>query len=62
MTNHQAQITVHQAVSGWQYVLQTSTNLTLWSPILTNTAATNTLQMLDPNPVDKSHFYRAIIP
>jgi len=63
VTNHQAQITVHQAVANWQYVLQTSTNLTAWSPILTNTATTNTLSMLDPNPAtDKTRFYQVIIP
>lgn len=62
VSNHQAQVTVRQAVSGWRYVLQTSTDLFSWSPILTNTAATNILQMPDANTEDKTRFYRVVIP
>ena len=61
LTNHQAQVMVQQAVAGWQYVLQTSSNLVSWLPILTNTASTNTLKMLDPNTADKARFYRVAL-
>ena len=62
VSNAQARVTVQQAVSGWNYVLQTSTNFSSWSPVLTNLAVTNVLQMVDANAGDKSRFYRVIIP
>lgn len=62
VSNLQAQVTVRQTVSGWQYVLQTSANLISWSPILTNTATTNMLQMPGLNAGDKARFYRVVIP
>jgi hypothetical protein len=62
LTNHQAQMTVQHAVPSWQYVLQMSTNLVSWSPILTNIASTNVFQMLDSDATSKARFYRVIIP
>jgi hypothetical protein len=32
-----------------------------WLPILTNTASTNTLKMLDPNTGDRARFYRVAL-
>jgi hypothetical protein len=62
LTNHQAQMTVQHAVPSWQYVLQMSTNLVSWSPILTNIASTNVFQMLDAGATSKARFYRVVIP
>jgi minor extracellular serine protease Vpr len=62
LSNHQARITVRQAIPGWQYILQMSTNLFSWSPTLTNTATTNIFQMLDANAINNIRFYRVIIP
>jgi hypothetical protein len=62
LTNHQAQMTVQHAVPSWQYVLQMSTNLVSWSPILTNIASTNVFQMLDSDATSKARFYRVVIP
>ncbi|HWX18347.1 MAG TPA: S8 family serine peptidase [Candidatus Binatia bacterium] len=62
LSNHQAHVTVRQTVPGWQYVLQVSTNFSSWAPLLTNTAATNSLQMLDTNALNQSRFYRVAIP
>jgi hypothetical protein len=42
-------------------VLQSSTNLVSWLPVLTNTASTNTLNMLDPNAENKARFYRVAL-
>ena len=61
LTNHQAQVMVQQTIPGWRYVLQSSTNLMSWLPILTNTASTNTLKMLDPNTGDRARFYRVAL-
>jgi len=61
ITNHQVQLAVHQAVPGWQYVLQISTNLVSWSAIQTNTASTNLVGMLDPSLVNRTRFYRIAI-
>jgi hypothetical protein len=55
-------MTVQHAVPSWQYVLQMSTNLVSWSPILTNIASTNVFQMLDSDATSKARFYRVIIP
>ena len=62
LTNQQAKITVQHAVPGWQYVLQTSTDLVSWSSVLTNMASTNVFQMLDSSATNKARFYRVIIP
>jgi hypothetical protein len=43
-------------------VLQNSTNLSSWTPILTNTAAASTLLMPDSGVVNKTRFYRVAIP
>jgi hypothetical protein len=51
-----------QAVPGRRYVLQTSTNLSSWAPILTNTAVASTLLMPDSSLVNKTRFYRVAIP
>jgi hypothetical protein len=61
-SNHQAQVTVLQTVPGWRYVLQASTDLVSWSSILTNTASTNSLGMIDLNAAGSPRFYRALIP
>ena len=61
LTNHQAQVTVQQTVPGWRYVLQSSTNLVSWLPVLTNIASTNSLNMLDPNAENKARYYRVAL-
>jgi hypothetical protein len=50
-------------VTGSNYVLQASTNLTTWTPISTNTARTNPFNFLDPNATNFPHrFYRVLQP
>jgi uncharacterized repeat protein (TIGR03806 family) len=46
---------------GGSYVLQASTNLTNWTPIVTNTAGTNVLEFVDPNASNyPARFYRIL--
>jgi minor extracellular serine protease Vpr len=62
LANNQAQITVNQAMPGWKYVLQSSSDLHTWSLVLTNTAITNSLVMADPQVLtNNSRFYRVAI-
>jgi subtilisin family serine protease len=61
-SNQQAQVTVLQAIPGWRYVLQASTNLLSWTPIVTNIASTNILGMLDLDALGSPRFYQVIIP
>ena len=61
VTNQQFHLTVQPTVPSLQYVLQSSTNLSSWTAILTNTATTNLLEMVDPDPANQSHFYRVLI-
>jgi len=47
------------AAPGSNYVLETSTNLTLWTPLLTNVATTNLFDFLDPDATNfPNRFYR----
>jgi len=62
VSNQQTLVTVRQAVPGWTYVLQTSTNLAAWSPALTNLAMTNILVMPDANTLEKTRYYRVLVP
>jgi len=47
--------------AGSNYVLQASTNLYNWTPLVTNAAATNLLYFLDPHSSNyPSRFYRVL--
>jgi cellulose 1,4-beta-cellobiosidase len=48
-----------QAVSGQNYVIETSTNLADWVPVLTNTAASGMFNFIDTNATAPRLFYRA---
>jgi hypothetical protein len=56
--NQHFQALVQPTVPGWQYLLQTSTNLVSWSAILTNTATSNLLGIVDSGAVSGARFYR----
>jgi hypothetical protein len=60
-SNQLSQVTIQQAVPGWHYVLQTSSNLVSWTPLLNSTASTNSITVLDTNAVDSPRYYRALI-
>jgi len=62
LTNRQPQVTVTQTIAGWQYVLQSSTSLASWLSVLTNTASTNSLKLLDPDTLTQARFYRVVVP
>jgi len=50
------------AVGGQEEVVEASTNLVDWAPILTNTAAIGPLYFHDPDVTNFSYrFYRAVI-
>jgi len=52
-----------QAGTGQVFVLQASTNLVNWQPILTNTATNGTFNYLDPDsPLFNRRFYRGVTP
>ena len=62
LTNQQFQLGF-MGVAGSNYVLQASTNLTTWTPLSTNTAATNWFNFLDPNATNFPYrFYRVLQP
>jgi hypothetical protein len=42
------------------YVIQTSTNLTTWVPVVTNLAAAST-RLISVHQTNSQHFYRAVI-
>ena len=48
-------------VTGSNYVLQASTNFTTWTPLSTNTAATNVFNFFDPDATNFPYrFYRVL--
>jgi hypothetical protein len=47
------------AVSGQNYVIETSTDLADWVPVLTNTAASGVFNFTDTNATAHKLFYRA---
>jgi hypothetical protein len=48
-------------VTGSNYVLLASTNFSTWTPISTNTAATNVFNLLDPKATNFPYrFYRVL--
>lgn len=47
------------AISGQNYVIETSTNLADWVPVLTNTAASGVFHFIDTNATASKLFYRA---
>jgi hypothetical protein len=50
-------------VTGSNYVLQASTNLTTWMPLTTNLAATNWFNFIDPKATNFPYrFYRVLQP
>ena len=60
LTNHQLQLGF-VGVPGSNYVLQATTNFTTWTPLTTNTAATNTFNFLDPRATNfPFRFYRVL--
>jgi hypothetical protein len=51
------------AVGGQEVVVEASTNLVAWQPILTNTAAVGPLYLSDPDMTNHAYrFYRAVTP
>jgi len=44
--------------NGQSYVLETSTNLTVWTPVWTNTPANGLLMFTNINATDRARFYR----
>ena len=59
LTNQQLQLGF-VGVTGSNYVLEASTNLTSWTPVSTNTALTNLLILLDPQAANFPYrYYRA---
>jgi autotransporter-associated beta strand protein len=60
LTNHQFQMGF-SGVTGSNYVLLASTNFSTWTPISTNTAATNVFNLLDPKATNFPYrFYRVL--
>jgi hypothetical protein len=60
LTNQQFQLGF-AGVTGSNYVLQATTNLTTWTPISTNNAATNLFNLFDPKATNFPHrFYRVL--
>jgi hypothetical protein len=47
------------ALAGQKYVLQSSSNFLTWTPVVTNTMASNSLHVLLPPPLFNQRFYRA---
>lgn len=61
LTNGQFQLQFSGANGGGSYVLEASTNLTDWVPLLTNTTATNLFYFLDANAANYPYrFYRVL--
>jgi hypothetical protein len=61
VTNQQCQVTIQPTVPSLQYVRQSSPDLSAWSALLTNTATTNLLELVDPHPADQSRCHRVLI-
>jgi len=60
LTNQQFQLGF-MGVAGSNYVLQASTNLTVWTPLTTNSAATSGFNFLDPKATNYPYrFYRVL--
>jgi hypothetical protein len=47
-----------QGQNGQNYVLETSTNLSVWTPVWTNTPVNGVLSFTNLNATDRSRFYR----
>jgi len=47
-----------QGQNGQNYVLETSTNLTDWTPVWTNAPANGLLMFTNASAIDRSRFYR----
>ena len=61
LTNGQFQLGFSGATGGGSYILEASTNLTDWVPLLTNTTATNLFFFLDANAANFPYrFYRVL--
>jgi hypothetical protein len=56
-TNGQFRLTF-QGQNGQNYVLETSTNLTDWTPVWTNAPTNGLLMFTNVNATDRSRFYR----
>jgi hypothetical protein len=51
-----------QGLNGVNYVIETSTNLTSWTPVITNTPVSNLLQFVEPLSNAPAKFYRGRLP
>lgn len=51
-----------QGLNGVSYVIETSTNLTSWTPVLTNTPVNNLLQFVQPMSNAPAKYYRGRLP
>ena len=61
LTNGQFQLQFSGATGGGSYILEASTNLTDWVPLLTNTTGTNIFNLLDANAGNYPYrFYRVL--
>jgi hypothetical protein len=59
--NARAQIDVY-GVPGQKQIIQTSSNLSNWTPIATNISGTNFFRFTETNAFLRQRFYRAIVP
>jgi len=60
LTNRQPLLVVQRAIAGKDYVLQFSPDLHSWTSMLTNTATTNVLSLVDVDPLAVARFYRVV--
>ena len=58
MQNNGQFVLTFQGENGQNYVLETSTNLTVWTPVWTNAPTNGVLMVTNANATDRARFYR----